>query len=110
MQNATFVNLEWIKSEGPQLMQGIKKHRKPSNALYGGNGSFVVAGESAKLYLTVVDDDGKKYRQQVYGRVMQATNRQRMSEKLFYKVYSQFENATFSVDSVGNISWTCKLG
>ena len=50
MQNATFANLEWVKSEGPQLMQGVKGNRRPSNALYGGNGSYIVTGESAKLY------------------------------------------------------------
>ena len=110
MKDATFYNLYWEKAESPYVMQGVKGNQEPKGALHGSNGSFMVAGDPAKLYLTVIDADGKTYRNNVYDRVMKLTGRKRMSEKLYNKIYEQFENAEFTVDARRNISWSCKLG
>ena len=109
MQHAIFYKLVWEKGEGAHLVQGVKNNQRPSRALYGGNGSFMVAGSPARLYLTVKGDDGKYYRNEIYSRVMNATNRKRMSDKLYDTIYSQLEKADFSVVA-DHISWDCKLG
>lgn len=107
--NATFYNLIWEKGQSPYLEQGVKGNKRPRRALYGGNGSYMVAGDPARLYLSVLGDDGKIYRSNIYGRVMKETGRQRMSEKLYDSVYNKFQNATFAVDSNNYIEWSCKL-
>lgn len=106
---ADFVKLAWEKATAPHLVQGVKNHKTPRGAIRGGNGSFLVAGEPPKLYLTVNTEDGKMIRQNVYHDVMNQTGRSRMSEKFFESIEEKFEQTEFEVNSNGKISWDCEL-
>lgn len=106
---AEFVKLTWEKATPPYLVQGVKRHQTPRGAIRGSNGSFLVAGEPPKLYLTVNTEDGNMIRQNVYHDVMNQSGRARMSEKFFECIKAKFEHAEFEVNPNGAISWNCIL-
>ena len=101
---AKFVKLRWEPSEGPYLKQGVKKNRTPKGAIRGSNGSFVMMGERAKLYLTVLTDDGRFVTQDIYYDVKDVTSK-RITKKFREKLEDLFELSTFEVrnNTISNI-------
>lgn len=107
--NVTFYKLTWEKAEPAHLVQGVKGNRRPKGTLYGGNGSYMVAGESSKLYLYVEGEYGEIYHADIYDRVMEETGRKRMSDNLYNKLLKKFKHASFIVHDDGYIEWDCCL-
>ena len=82
MKLARFERLEWVKGEPRHLVQGVKGNRRPSGAIYGGHGSFMVQGTPAQLILTVKDSDsGESHEFDVIGTAKNANGWQNLSEK-----------------------------
>lgn len=106
--HAIFYYLLWERAETPYLKQGVKGNRRPKGALGGGNGSYMVKGQSAKLHLYVKGDDGKIYYSNIYDRVMKETGFKNMTDKRYDKLYEKFKNASFTINDE-YIEWNCSL-
>jgi len=104
----TFYSLIWNKADVPYLKQGVKGNRRPKRAMYGSNGSYMVAGENPQLHLFVKGEDGEIYRFNIYGRVLKETGRKHMSQKLYEKVKQNFETAIFVIEN-NIVSWDCSF-
>ena len=97
MIKAKFVDL--IRKEGtPARHVILKGNQRPRNAISGGNGNWVIPGEPPKMFLYVKGIDGKYYKNEVHKRVLTDTNRKRMNENLYLRLYDKFQGATFDVD------------
>ena len=90
---AHFVELEWIPGEGAHLVQGVKGNRRPKGAYAGGNGSFVVGGESARLILTLETEEGKHISKNIYYDVKELTD-----ERITKKFRENLEDALKEVE------------
>ena len=94
---AKFIDLSYKPGESPYLVQGIKNGKTPKNAIAGGNGSFVVKGNSSKLILTVKTESGKYISINIINIVRKVLNRSRITEKLCDRLELTFSSESFKV-------------
>ncbi|MBP3832200.1 MAG: hypothetical protein ILA02_07510 [Clostridia bacterium] len=99
---ARFVSLEWQKGYC-DLVQGVKHNEVPSNAIRGGNGSFICTWP-ASVILKIEREDGSFSERNIIWLIKKATGRKRMSEKLIKNVRQTLKEIdTFELDSRGYI-------
>ncbi len=95
-KNAKFEKLTKIPGTS-KVVQGIKNGRVPSNAVAGGNGSFVVA-DRAKLILSVRDEEGQWLNKDIYLDVKDYTSR-RITDKFCEELETQMRDFDFIVEN-----------
>ncbi len=99
---ARFVSLEWQKGYG-ELVQGVKNNEVPSNAIRGGNGSFICVWPSSVI-LKIQLENGSQNEKNIIWVIKKATGRKRMSEKLIENIRQTLKEIdTFELDSRGYI-------
>ena len=98
--SAKFYELEWVSSI-PIATSGFKKNKKPKRYYGGGNGTYIVGFESAKLYVVLVVGK-EKVRQNIYKDVkkvisgnLTASIRDRI-ETVFKSNVIEWENGSIS--------------
>lgn len=95
--NATIVGYEYKYSTQGGLVQGIKGNRRPKNALYGGNGSFIVKGESPKIIIQIKLWDNTVISKNIYYLVKENSLRERVSEKYADKIAGKLLNQVINI-------------
>lgn len=94
---ATIVGYEYVHSTQGGLVQGIKNNKRPKNALYGGNGSFIVKGESPKIIIKIKLWDKSLIGRNIYYTVKSNTMRDRITEKYADKIAGKLLGQTISI-------------
>lgn len=102
MAIATFRNLIWKKGE-VQLLQGVPGNRIPCNAISGGNGSFIVVTEPAKVILELESLYGFE-EFDIINDIKHVTKRKRMSQKLINTLKEGMKGKVFSINQYGELT------
>ena len=102
MLMATFINLIWKKGE-VQLMQGVQGNRTPYNAISGGNGSFIVVTEPAKVILELQSPYGFE-EFDIINDIKYVKKRKRMSQKLINTLKEGMKGKVFSINQYGELT------
>ena len=101
--NVKFVSLEWEKGEAPYLLQGVRGGRRPSGALYGGNGSFMMPGKPASLYLKYEGESGEIGKRNIIYEAKGINDWQKLSQKRVDTLERKLEKlGTFDIDDSEN--------
>lgn len=96
MQNfATFVSITRIPGTPAYLKQGVKGGRRPNNALAGSNGSFVMPGERAKVYLRL-KYNGNIFSKDIYCDIRDYVNK--VYDSTCDKLEKVFKNFKFMIE------------
>lgn len=94
---ATFKKIEWNKGYR-ELVQGIKGGRRPYNAVYGGNGSYICNNPS-ELILTVETEDGREISRNIISVVRAVNSWGRITQNRFEMIEAALKNANeFELD------------
>jgi len=92
---AKFISLTRIPGSS-SLKQGVKGGKTPSNAIRGGNGTFIVY-DRAEVIL-VLEYNGKRYSKDIYLDIKDATGGRKITDKFCSKLEAAFENFKFTVE------------
>ncbi len=110
---AHFSELDWIPGEGARIVQGVKGNRRPKRAYAGGNGSFVVGGEPAKLILTLKTEEGKYISKNIYYDVKELTD-DRITKKFRENLEEalkevEYEITKDGITNLGDVLYDCLM-
>ena len=84
-------------------MQGVQDNRTPYNAISGGNGSFIVVTEPAKVILELQSPYGfEKF--DIINDIKFVKKRKRMSQKLINTLKEGMKGKVFSINQYGELT------
>lgn len=88
-------------------VQGVKKHEVPKLArekkiIRGGFGSYLVQ-DPTRTFVSFSDENGKKYKIDVFTPLKEATDGRRFTEKYMQTLNSKIENLEFEVSEGDNL-------
>ena len=94
---ATVKAYRYVNGTPGTMKQGVKGNHTPHGAVAGGNGSFIIRGESPKVIIGVLDKNGNSHEINIYYDIKGASDH-RMSKKYAMDICSHMMNQEIELE------------